>query len=522
MRRVVRSEYSQHPMAASALAGQTSCLRRDSGFAQTTVRRTLAHCAGPPRVRRSSRLAPNLHSQNGAVVVQASPNNADSDDTSAGDSAPGNANSNGPDGGPSKSPAAKTSLTCEIAAQLIPLAAQSLNATVVETDSSIEVAWLTKHGAADEVDSDADDEPAPQILSGPADQWQWPGEKLDALLSAANDGGWSHASPDNQPERLHEFSSRLLAPYSAKAGHVHLGGCALDWVPLWRLACVSDGAEREVSIRFTTSDGQDVGERVVDEAGLSLLSHIDLPPISDAVSPPPARDDAKVVLATCVWCCWASGKVVAEIDEQSLTVEFDGWAMAIADGHRELPPFRIDGVEGSSYSVELDDEGDISPSDAIEVCSQSGRRLLRHKLRKCSAGVDWAEAEFLSDCPVSGNRLITSKLVECNMCSQPVSPSVVRHGRCQVCRTLEPVNKEDARLAMLIGEFPRLSRWSSWRIGESDKVFVMTAGALLRRLLVVVCKETMEPIRLATGLRWVGGWSEVTDEFRREMENDRS
>ena len=75
---------------------------------------------------------------------------------------------------------------------------------------------------------------------------------------------------------------------------------------------------------------------------------------------------------------------------------------------------------------------------------------------------------------------------------------------------------------MLIGEFPRLSRWSSWRIGESDKVFVMTAGALLRRLLVVVCKETMEPIRLATGLRWVGGWSEVTDEFRREMENDRS
>ena len=420
-------------------------------------------------------------------------------------------------GGPSSVGADEGSAPGKIASALIPLAVQALGGSLSQSEEAITVKW---GGLGEEALASDDASTAERRLSAPPEDWKWPSELLESLLAAASENGWNHTTPLDQPDRLHEFSASLLAPYSAKNGHVHLGGCALDWVPLWRFVFVSEGPEAELTTVFTTANGDRVGPDVIKEAGLDAMSVMDSPPTRD-VAPPEFGGEGETLLKTVVWCCWASGKVVAEIDEQSLTVEFDGWAKAIANGSRELPPFRSDGSAATSYRAELDDEGDIGPSEAIEVCCQSGRRLLQTKMLRCPAAGRWALPEHFSDCPVTGVSLLATELVECNMCFQAVSPGVLRSGRCQVCQNLAPVNQDDARLARLIGEFPRLSRWSSWKIGESEQAYILTAGALVRRLLGVVRKEPLELIRLATGMRWIGGWSEVTDEFQRRMENDR-
>ncbi len=122
-------------------------------------------------------------------------------------------------------------------------------------------------------------------------------------------------------------------------------------------------------------------------------------------------------------------------------------------------------------------------------------------------------------CPISGTNFRRGGLVACGMCQQSVSPLVLYRGSCQVCRTLSPVGEEDTSFARLVGEFPRLERWSAWRMGESKSAYVLTAGAFLRRLLVVIQKEPLEIVRVASATRWIGGWAEAPDDLRRELES---
>lgn len=80
-----------------------------------------------------------------------------------------------------------------------------------------------------------------------------------------------------------------------------------------------------------------------------------------------------------------------------------------------------------------------------------------------------------------------------------------------------PVRKDDPRMARVLGEYPRLDRWSNWRIGETSTSYVLVAAALIKRILVVVNKESLEMVRLATRNRFSSHWVEPPLTERQEF-----
>ena len=117
--------------------------------------------------------------------------------------------------------------------------------------------------------------------------------------------------------------------------------------------------------------------------------------------------------------------------------------------------------------------------------------------------------ELAEACPISGRRLLRTEMVQCGCCRQRVSPQVVERNQCQACRRLKAVKKADPRMARLLHEHPALDRWRRWRMSETSRVYVLVATGWLKRLLVVVDKETLELRHMATGSRLSPRWAEV-------------
>lgn len=361
--------------------------------------------------------------------------------------------------------------------------------------------WTDAHGAE-------------QRIAAPLDDWRWPGEPAALLRAAsAEQGGLVYAQPDRQPSRVHELTQAILAPYAAEGGRVQLGGCTLDWKLAWlRVGDAADAAHhRSNSIELQWLDAS--GAPLEDPPDAKQLTRMASPPEASTAPPP-----IEALLLLPVWRCWVHGRVVAEIDEQSINVDVEGWGRELIDDAFEAPRFDI-GCGVPSHRVVLDEDGDIGPDTAIVACTESGRRLLCSKMQRCGASDEWVLPRFAQNCPVTGMSVRTSKLQSCNMCQQPVAPQALNSGRCEVCHKLVPTTKEDARLARILGEFPRLDEWGSWRVGESRDYWVLTAGRFLRRLLIVVRKEPLELLRAATGVRWLPGWSDASDKLLAELQS---
>jgi len=64
-------------------------------------------------------------------------------------------------------------------------------------------------------------------------------------------------------------------------------------------------------------------------------------------------------------------------------------------------------------------------------------------------------------------------------------------------------------MARLLDVHPALDHWRSWKLTETASIYVAVAGKLMRRLLVVVDKESLQPLRIATGSRLIPGWKDV-------------
>ena len=112
---------------------------------------------------------------------------------------------------------------------------------------------------------------------------------------------------------------------------------------------------------------------------------------------------------------------------------------------------------------------------------------------------------------------LAGELVSCAQCRQQVSPHAISGGRCRACRSLQPVTPDDPRLARILGEYPKLDHWPRWQLAETASVYVLTARSLLRRLLLVLDKESLEALRVAEGFRLTRHWPEIPpsqwDEF---------
>jgi hypothetical protein len=223
------------------------------------------------------------------------------------------------------------------------------------------------------------------------------------------------------------------------------------------------------------------------------------------------------VVASLVWCQYAAGKIAFVIDDASAEVAFSGWAQQLVAGLVELPPFHCPATGIPSHAIAATDDGQLTAREAIKACATSGRRALISELAECEVTGKTVLPEFLVTCPVSGQRVLESALEPCATCQQSVSPGCLENGVCEACRSLTPIRKDDPRMARVLGEYPRLDRWRNWRIGETSTSYVLVAAALIKRVLVVVNKETLEMVRLATRNRFSSHWSEPPLTERQEL-----
>jgi hypothetical protein len=82
---------------------------------------------------------------------------------------------------------------------------------------------------------------------------------------------------------------------------------------------------------------------------------------------------------------------------------------------------------------------------------------------------------------------------------------------------MSKVTKDDPRLVWIFGEHPGLDRWSRWQLGETATVYIAQAAGFMKRLLVVVDKETLAVHRVASMPRLGSAWIDATGQSRDEL-----
>jgi hypothetical protein len=344
----------------------------------------------------------------------------------------------------------------------------------------------------------------------------------------------AHARPKDQPISVHELTSRLFRAYTVDKGSVRLSGCSLEDTPLLRYTYLLraghvGSAPRLVHV-FASPD-----DRPVDDELLAAL-HVDQLTVQEGRPPRVAPDDlgrwldfgrrraplvahgeeAEFVLATVVWCKYVDCKLLFEIGDSRAEATFQGWAQLLVDGAAQPPPFRCPATGCQSYRVVATEDGRITVPEAIAVCEETGRPVLITDLETCAVTGRRVLAERLVACPVSGERVLRSALASCSQCRQEVSPHALVGAQCQACRSLQPALRDAPAIARVLGEYPKLDRWSRFRMAETDTAYIVIASAFLRRLLVVLDKESLDVLQLAEGSRLSRSWTEVPEGMRDE------
>lgn len=344
-----------------------------------------------------------------------------------------------------------------------------------------------------------------------------------------------HAAPRGQPVSIHQLAAHLFTPYQIEGGSVRLSGCSLEDQPLLRYTYGVRNGDAEEGLRLEHAYAS-ARQQPIEEDLLAALRVHDLTPV--AARPPRLPDEkiaawlahgerrtprlagerrADFLLTTVIWCKRANGKLLFELGDSSAERSFDLWAQQLVDGTVLPPPFRCAATGRESYHLAATDDGRITVADSIARCEHSGRRVLDSELQACAVTGRRVLGEFLRVCSISGEHVLAGELVSCAQCRQEVSPHVIWRGRCRACRSLRPVTPDDPRLARILGEYPKLDRWPHWQLAETASVYVLTARYLLRRLLLVLDKESLEVMRVAEGFRLTRQWPEIPpaqwDEF---------
>ncbi|MFT5522850.1 MAG: hypothetical protein ACI9G1_002623 [Pirellulaceae bacterium] len=351
------------------------------------------------------------------------------------------------------------------------------------------------------------------------------------LLNRLQAGGAFHARPAEQPERVHQITDVLFPAYQIEGGSIRLSGCTLEEKPLVRLSYYRRQQPAVLRHLFLSTNGQAIDECLVECLGLdSLVNYSDKPPhgvseqvetwvstcVAAAEKEEPADSPWGDLAATAIiWCKYAEGKLTVSIEDQTADIAFTGFAKAIAKGVIPPPPFTCSESGDQSFQITATEDGIITTVGSIVACHQSGKKTIKSRLHECAATHKLVLPEFLVSCPASGAMILESAIISCPTCRQRVSPTSIRGAKCETCRSLKSAFVDDARLARVLGEYPRLDQWRSWQIGESTNDYVIIASGLFKKLLLVVNKEQLHVDHMATaGL--ISGWSQVPEANRSE------
>ena len=325
----------------------------------------------------------------------------------------------------------------------------------------------------------------------------------------------THATPADQPSSVHEMADRLFPAYTVDEGKVHLAGCLLQDRLFVRLDFMHGDDEVQV---FIDEQGNEVDASLIEALGMGEVERLAKPPAP--YKPQVERATARATQliqsrfsgnmapeltgTTAIWCKFAEGKLRFDVGEASADLPFADWARTL-----QPPPFVCQQTSASSFHLAATDDGRIVPADQIECCAETGQRVVASDLAACAATGRHVLPELLATCPVSGQRVIEAELVCCEACRQSVAPSVIARGQCSACRSLKSVRKADPRMARLLDEHPPLDRWRNWRMAETASVYILEAAGWVKQLLLVVDKESLELLHLATGSRLSGRWTPV-------------
>lgn len=340
-------------------------------------------------------------------------------------------------------------------------------------------------------------------------------------------GKATHSAPAHQPVSVHEISSQLFSVYTVDGGNVHLAGCTLDDRPMLRLtyrtATSGEGKLARLQHVLFYEDGNAVDGETLHALDISELvpcirrsrdlneSEIDhWLETCQRQAVEMFRDvSSEFIAATVVWCKYAEGKLSFVIGEQTVEIPFAGWAHLLMDQRVKPPPYTCPWTGRQSYHLAATGDGRISVAEAIEACAVSGVRVLENELETCQATGKRALPEHLMDCPVSGQRVIRSSLVVCSMCGQGVSSSSLRMGCCSACQSLKSVPQSEPPVFSLLNRYPKLKRWGHWKASETSTVCILTASRILRQLVMVVDKKSLETRYLAVKNRFSTAWNAV-------------
>jgi hypothetical protein len=362
-------------------------------------------------------------------------------------------------------------------------------------------------------------------LQSPLTRWLW--EELRGVA-------WPmQAAAARQPTSVHELTTPLFAPYSIEGGHMHLSGCSLEDRPFLRLSFLHRPAcaeEPQVVHCFGTSDGDLLGPRMIGDLDLDQLVPLAgrLPRLASDVlrqwievtrrqfECQPRTGTGQLLAATLVWCKHAEGKLAFSIGAKSVEVAFAGWGRLLADRRVLPPPYECPLSGRNSYHLAATDDGRITVAESIAVCAESSRRVLVDELESCAETGRRVLPEYLQTCPVTGKRVLASVLQPCALCQQRVSPRALEGQRCLACRQMVPATKADPRMARILDAYPKLDRWRNWKIAETRRVQILMGLSALRRVLVVLDKQTLDVLHVAGSARLSGRWTTATDGQRRE------
>ena len=358
----------------------------------------------------------------------------------------------------------------------------------------------------------------------------WESPLMVWLLGRLRGPAWPlHAQPDCQPSSVHQLAGHLFSYYQVDGGHSHLVGCTLDDRPFLRLTFLVPAVAGQ-PVKLVHGLGTGEGELLDDELFEQLRLDQLVPMVGRRPRLEPTlldqwteltrrevlarneRPDLSTIAATLIWCKYASGKLAFSIGQQTVELAFEGWGCMLQDHRVPPPPFTCPLSGLSSYHLTATDDGRITVAPAIAACEFSGRRVLAIELRgMCAETRRRVLPEFLRSCPVTGRSVLESALRPCSMCRQSVSPGSIGKGRCAACRALETTTKADPRVARVLDAYPRLDRWRSWKVAETETAQIVVAQSTWRRLLVVLDKNTLDVLHVAAGHRFSGGWTRVSD-----------
>ncbi len=316
-----------------------------------------------------------------------------------------------------------------------------------------------------------------------------------------------HAVPTAQPVSVAHLAHRLLPAYTVDGGRVHLAGCTLEDRPLARLSYQVDGQPLDL---YVDADGQSVDAAQVEALGLPQSAPLAKPPQAGAVlldrlltiGLPSAelRFAREPLTITTLWCKYAEGKLRFSFGHHGCDLPFAGWAQTL-----QPPPYRCPHTGIATFHLAQLDDGRIVAYEAVGRCAETGCLVLQGELASCAATGRQVLAVLTKVCPVTGQPVLSTAMVTCDCCGQVVSSAALQRGRCCACRNLKAVGKADPRLARVLHAHSALNRWGNWRIAETPVVYVLTASAWLKRLLLVIDKESLELRTVTQAGRWRKG-----------------